>query len=201
MKRCQHQILWTVQAHQHLYYLAYSQPFRYFFLDNEACFTSLWRDYIKGNWQFVYMYIILIIELCYLCSKVIAVLKQLLFYGNSSAQELIGSQISTDQAELLFPKFRKMLEAADLALTRWAAECKRSNQGKSVLITLFVLAFYSSPQSAHVSISVVCGCGLYRVRCLTGVCLQKLTTNTELPPPTALQDGKPPPFMSGTYHG
>ena len=48
--------------------------------------------------------------------QVIAIMKQLLFYGNSSAQELIGSQISNDQAELLFPKFRKMLEAADLAL-------------------------------------------------------------------------------------
>ena len=46
-------------------------------------------------------------------------MKQLLFFGNSHAQELIGGRLSTDQSEILFSKFRKILEGVGMPEWRY----------------------------------------------------------------------------------
>ena len=46
-------------------------------------------------------------------------MKQLLFFGNSQAQEMIGDLLSSDGSKVLFSKFRNILEGVGAPLMRY----------------------------------------------------------------------------------
>ena len=58
------------------------------------------------------------IYLSVLALQVIVIFKQLLYFGNPIAQELIGRQVTSANTELIFSKMNKILQqrGADMAL-------------------------------------------------------------------------------------